>query len=131
MDTNSWIYNKHKFLFELQSMFHPCINQKPRYWLPPYKKEKNCKNSIYKRVYNMLIKIYGKVFNQRHVPKKIRINNLHKRKRFRQKKKKKKSPLGTIPPSCVPTHIQHNPKKSVPCQTTNQLNITYIYIEDR
>ena len=25
---------------KLQSIFHPCINQKPQYWLPPYKKEK-------------------------------------------------------------------------------------------
>ena len=56
MDTNSWIYNKHKILFELQSMFHPCINQKPQDWLPPYKNENICKNSIYKRVYIMLTK---------------------------------------------------------------------------
>ena len=75
----------------------------------------------------MLIKIYDKVFNQRHVPKNSQNKQLAQEKKV-QTKKKKKSPLGTIPPSCVPTHIQHNPKKSVPCQTTNQLNITYIYI---
>jgi hypothetical protein len=51
MDTNSWIYNKHKILFELQSMFHPCINQKPRYWLPPYKKEKKIVRTQYINVY--------------------------------------------------------------------------------
>jgi hypothetical protein len=41
IDTNSWIYSKHKIPFELQSKFfiHASINHKPRDWLPPYKEK--------------------------------------------------------------------------------------------
>ena len=38
-------------------MFHPCIDHKPRDWLPPYNKENICKKPTYKHVYTILIKI--------------------------------------------------------------------------